>query len=554
MRKLILLISFGAFVLTNHCVAQSDNTLSVSQLQQYTEQSKQLVSYLEGTLNFIGDPEELPSEKDIIFNESYLKIFANDKVQIEDDLDENREIPLNKDVQAYLKDIDFFFKEVKFQFEIEEVDQLVTDSNIIVFKVSLNRNIEGVTVGGDTVSNNQLRYIEINLDPLQKDLKIASIYTTKVRENEELRYWWNNMSSEWKNFFGKSIIVYDTLPFQNIVWFSDSSIVINRWVETISSDTALLIDDGITDPPLFAGDTVLIVYDTTNALIHDTIEVNTNTVYRLLKSIKNIKYINISNNLVFSDLVPLSELSEIIELDISNTIIEDLLPIRNLKKLEIFNCSGSAIVSLGSLRYINSLTEINITNTQVNNISVFSNLKNLRKIYLSYSEVSNLDVLQETTKLSHLEASGTNITDLSSINNLDLLSDLIISGSSIKTLSSIDSMESLQHLNIDSTQINNIEPLSGCLNLGVLQANNTQISTLDPLNNHPKLNVVYCDNSNINMSEANKFMDTNPNTLVIYNSQELVNWWDNLNIEWQTIFKKELQYHRTCNKKKSSTF
>ena len=153
------------------------------------------MSYLEGTLNFLGDPDELPSDKGIIINNSFLKIFVNDKVQIEDDLDENRDIPLNKDVQAYLKDIDFFYKKVKFGFEVEEVEQLVTDSGIIVFKLSLNRHLEGITINDDTINNNQLRYIEFNLDPQQRDLKIASIYTTKIREKEELRYWWNTMSS-----------------------------------------------------------------------------------------------------------------------------------------------------------------------------------------------------------------------------------------------------------------------------------------------------------------------------------------------------------------------
>ncbi|RLD38334.1 MAG: leucine-rich repeat domain-containing protein, partial [Bacteroidetes bacterium] len=92
--------------------AQDEPQITAEEVEAYSEQSKQMVKYLEGTLNFLGDPNEVASEKDIIINQSFLKMFENDEVQIEDDLDENREIPISKDVQAYLKDIDFFYKTV----------------------------------------------------------------------------------------------------------------------------------------------------------------------------------------------------------------------------------------------------------------------------------------------------------------------------------------------------------------------------------------------------------------------------------------------------------
>lgn len=534
--KLVQIIFAALVLLANIGIAQNDSTLTVVQLEQYTEQSKQLVKYLEGTMNFLGNPDELPSEKDIIFNQSYLKMFVDDEVQIEDDLDENREIPLNKDVQAYLKDIDFFFKKVNFTFDIEKVEHLVTDSSILVFKITLNRQLEGITVDNDTVLNNQLRYIEVNLDPLQKDLKIASIYTTKVREKEELRRWWNDMSSDWKNFFGNSVIVYDTLAFNNIIWFSDTSIVTIKKYNEIQVDTVSIVNDSIAEL-LFANDSTIVSFDTILRMVSDTISVNTNAVYQILKTFRNNNSIDLSDNLTITEISPLSELSELLELNISNTIIEDLNPIRNLKKLLVFNCSGSAVSSLVSLRYIISIVEINISKTTIDNIDVLSNLRELSKVYLSHSNVSNLEPLAGLSNLTHVEASGTNISELSALNKLGMLSDLNISNTQISSLSTLDSATSIQNMNIDSTQISNIEPLSGCVNLSVLQANNTQISTLSPLNNLEKLKVIYCDNSKVNMREANKFMDENSHCLVIYNSQELVNWWENLSGEWRSIFK-----------------
>jgi len=101
--------------------AQDAVSLTPDEITAYEEQSKQLIQFLEGTLNFLGDAKEVPAEKDIIINQSYAKIFESDETQIEDDLDPNREMALNKDVQAYLKDVDFFCPALDNQCTIRKV-------------------------------------------------------------------------------------------------------------------------------------------------------------------------------------------------------------------------------------------------------------------------------------------------------------------------------------------------------------------------------------------------------------------------------------------------
>ena len=68
------------------------------------------VRFLEFLLNTLGDAQSSARDKDVIIRESYLKIFRDGKVQIEDDLLADRKVVTNKDVQAYLKDIEFFIK------------------------------------------------------------------------------------------------------------------------------------------------------------------------------------------------------------------------------------------------------------------------------------------------------------------------------------------------------------------------------------------------------------------------------------------------------------
>tara|TARA_Y100000385_G_scaffold289529_1_gene359268 strand:- start:1656 stop:4289 length:2634 start_codon:yes stop_codon:yes gene_type:complete len=538
MRKLIPVIFITVVLLPIFLIGQADSAISISQINKYETQTKQLINYLQGTLNFIGDPNEIPSEKDIIFNESYLKLFASDMVQIEDDLDENRDLPLNKDVQAYLKDIDFFFKEARFSFEIENTESIITDSNKIVFKVTLNRNLQGITVENDTINNNQLRYIEINLDPNQKDLKIASIYTTKIQEEEEIRNWWNDMSNEWKNYFGKSVIVFDTLPFRNILWFSDSSVVVSKWVKEYVSDT-LIIDENPQTDPFLPEDSLMVYYDTTFLEVQDTIMANTSIVFNLLKTFRGVKSLDLSNNQIIKDLKPISELSQLKEINIINTNINDLEPIRNLKNIEVLNCSGSAVEDLSSLRYLSSLISLNLSSTKLVDLTAIGGLENITKLNISNSHVEDITPLETIYSLNQLDISHTRINNLSPICELPHLSDVNISSTSVKSLEKISSLTSIQHLNIDSTLIYSLVPLSNFENMTVLQANNTNISSLKPLENKKKLKIIYCDNSKIDINEANNFMDENPGCLVIYNSQELEKWWQDLSMEWRNLFKQE---------------
>jgi len=124
--------------------AQENGSLSSADIENYKKQVTNLVKYLEETMNFLGDPTNVAKEKEIVVNDSYLKIFKDDNVQIEDDLDAKREVPLRKDVQAYLKDIQFFFRSVKFEFLIADINHFVNEENLHFFRVSFNRYLQNM--------------------------------------------------------------------------------------------------------------------------------------------------------------------------------------------------------------------------------------------------------------------------------------------------------------------------------------------------------------------------------------------------------------------------
>ena len=88
---------------------------SKEEITEFSGKVEDQIRFLEYLLNTIGSSETSTRDKDVIIRESYLKIFRDGTVQVEDDLVLDRKVVTNKDVTAYLKDIEFFFSGCQLQ-------------------------------------------------------------------------------------------------------------------------------------------------------------------------------------------------------------------------------------------------------------------------------------------------------------------------------------------------------------------------------------------------------------------------------------------------------
>ena len=504
--KRILLFSAVMFLCVNS-FSQKKGSQPDKSLQEYKEQINVMVKYLEDTFTFIGDPENTTQEKDIIFRESYLKIFKDEDVQIEDDLDQNRRTSINKDIQAYLKDIDFFFKGIKFSFKIEKIEAKTNDSNNTYFLVTTMRTMNGHNISGDTVSDRRKRFMEINLDPFKKELKIASIYTTKPNVTEELRNWWNQMPLAWKQYFGENIFIFDTIEIKKLNHIYLDSIVIN-----ISPN---------------------------NKIVEKTIAADMPTVYSALAALSKTTEIDISYNTDIHSLDPLLEMSDVLVLDCSNTDISDISPIRNLSKIKNVNISNTMIDDISSLKYNSDMTAFRADNTKLTNVETVSCFNQLNTLSLSGNAISDMTPINNCGQLTYLDISGTQVTSLDSVMISSGLHYLNISNTAISDLNPIKHLEELQGLNIDYTRVTDLSSLSNMQQLNEIQCSNTDIADIMPLKDIPHLVRIYCDNTNVDSEKAGAFYKANGNVMVIFETATLKTWWENLPIYWKKAFMKQ---------------
>lgn len=480
--------------------AQKTN-LSKTELDEYSQQIKSMVKYLEETFTFIGDPENTAQEKDIIFKESYSKIFRDDEVQIEDDLDENRSTNINKDVQAYLKDIDFFFKDVTFTLKVEDIKPQTNDKGETFFKVTMMRTIVGHNIVGDSVNSTIKRYMEVNVDRSKKDLKIASIYTTKPNETEELRVWWNRMPSVWKMYFGESKYILDTIEMADVIHiYRDSIVIVN------------------------------------DSLMESTIACDMPALYEMLTGITKITDVDVSSNKNITNLEPLIELSDLQNLDCSNTNVEDISPIRNLNKINTLDISNTYISDISDLRYANNIKVLNAENIHLSDIEIIGLYGQLTNLSIAGTDVSDISMLENCEQLVDLNISGTKVTTLDSIDLPQSIRFLNISSTEIDDISSLANLENLQVVIIDNTYVTDLSPLANLSKLNELQCRNTGVSDILVLKDLQNLVRIYCDNTQIDSDKAEIFRRENRRTIVIYETKALQDWWNRLHISWKRAF------------------
>lgn len=506
--QFFILVVFSGIV-----AAQQDEnvsrTLTPEEKATYEKQASQLVGFMEYAFNTLGNSKSDYRDKDIIINQSYLKFFKNSEVQIEDDLVEKRDVVTNKNVQAYLKDIDFFYKDVVFKYTIEEITSEVNEMGEIYFQVKANRNLKGKNIDDNEVNNNQPRYIELNLDDATRDLKIVSIYTTKSSEEQELMAWWNALNSNWRNFFAKETEATADLKLKDIIKIGKDYVFVNRGAE---NDSVGL----------------------------DSISMNASRILGDVRKIWRTESISLTDFPYIATLDPLTALTSLKYLDISGTAVTGLQPIRNFTRLEHLDISNTGIHSIEPLQYCVSILNINLANTPLTSLKTLENFSKLAYLNISYVYLYNLEPLAKLSSLKELRAVNIPVSNFGPLSELTSLELIDLSGSGIMDVEAFRKMTALRRISLERTPLMNIEAMSSLKALQFVYLDSTRVADLNPLNGLPELRTVYCDHTLVGSDEAQEFMQANPDVKVIYESVELGEWWKSISPEWKSVFGKEV--------------
>jgi Leucine-rich repeat (LRR) protein len=508
---------------------------------------RDIVAFLEFVLNTLGSSTTSARDKDVLITQTYSKIFRDDNVQIEDDLDEERKVVTNKNIVAYLKDVDFFFKDVKFEFTVEGIQSGVNADNRPFYKVSLKRNMTGTTSEGVPVNKTIPRFVEINYNPDDKDLKIVSIYTNEFNEKEALINWWGQLSFEWQTLFKTKLDLADSVglaDIRRITALETLDLSNNKYVQTIEPLAQLtnlkslnLSKTAISDLSPIRNLTELVELDLSDTKIKDLLPLKySNKLVKLNLNRTDVSDISVVQKMPklqslelsaipVADFLPLAGLAELVHLNLESTPITSLSPLENLIQLAELNVSATAVQEINTLKGLKLLKTLDLDSTRIANITALSSLENLRVLHASYTAIADLQPLQKLVHLERIYCDKTRVRKAMAdafmqVNPKVLVvfdsEDLKVWWDTLSpewheilsktaTLALAPSKEELARLpNVDSidvsgTPISDLEPLRKLQKLRMIIAHNTGINDLSPLRDHHE--ITYLDVSETDVSD-----------------------------------------------------
>ena len=471
-------------LLVNSVLAQTitmSEKLDDEKIERFGEDARQMVSFLEFLLNSLGDPETSRAQKNTIIDETYAKVFRDSKVQVEDDLLPNREVVTMKDVQAYLKDITFFYKKgANFSLQVNTVDYFINQNGKHSYKLAMDRTIRGLNVDNDSVIITGPRYMEVVVDVLNEDIKIVSFYSSLIKEENAMTKWWNDLPDALKSVTASQIYFNDSLKLDDLLKLK---------------------------PDLLIGDSL--ETDSGSVLVRNE------KIFQSIRNVYVITELNCEGMEDLTDITGLTNLKNLRRLDLSNTAVTDVSPLQALNNLEELDISNTDLGNPDPLRNLEILKTLDISNTKIVNAYFLKNLKALRKVNISNTAIKDSRFFSTLENLQELDLSNTGVVE---INGLVELSEL-------------------RSLNIDRTKVKNVEPLAKLPKLETLFANYTPISSIAAFKDSESIEKIYCDSTGIGRESAAELARHKPGLLVVFESEMLLTWWKSLDVHWQSVFK-----------------
>ncbi|MEY4931088.1 MAG: hypothetical protein RI909_1812 [Bacteroidota bacterium] len=376
---------------------------------------RDMIAFLEFMLNTLGNSSTPVRDKEVLITESYAKIFRDSKVQVEDDLDADRKVITNKDVVAYLKDVNFFFHDVRFEFAIEDIKGSSLPGGNYFYKVTTSRNLKGTTADQKKVNTTQPRFIEINYNPKDQDLKIVSMYTNEFDDKQALAHWWKELSYEWQSVFTEKLNLKDSVQLsdiKNIIALEELDLSHNPYIQTIEPLSPLI----------------------------------------------NLHSLDLTGTQI-NDLTPIRNLTDLVSLRISNTKVSDLSPLKYSNKLEELILKRTEVVDIAMIKKMPGLKTLDLSDNAIADFSAIATLTQLQHVDLRNTSFSTLTVMEAATALTSLTISRTRVQDLSAIKSLTNLQTLNMDSTRVSNITPLSALENLEVLHANATALSNLSPL-----------------------------------------------------------------------------------------------
>ncbi|CAL6031599.1 Leucine_Rich Repeat domain protein [Hexamita inflata] len=221
----------------------------------------------------------------------------------------------------------------------------------------------------------------------------------------------------------------------------------------------------------------------------------------LIKSLVNLKDLDISYNKCIKDISPLFKLNNLVKVSLKNCGLYNIDLISSLVNLQDLDLSKNTDLDLSPLCKLKSLTKLSMNNCDLKTIDQIAPLTNLEVLDISFNLLTNIDFIGQLINLKELYINNNENVNITPLKDLVGLIKLNISGCGLIQLNALKPLINLQNLEISynfDINITQLQYLKQLTHLNLDYCNIVSIYVLRPLANLEELsmasnNIVYLD-------------------------------------------------------------
>lgn len=203
--------------------------------------------------------------------------------------------------------------------------------------------------------------------------------------------------------------------------------------------------------------------------------------FRPVSSLTNLEELCCEGERVheLSWIVPLTRLRR---LDLVSTLVVELDHLSGLRDLTELRLNGSGRVrDLSPLSTLTNLQSLDLSETRAWNLEQITALTGLRSIGLKETRVRSLAPLSKLTALESIDCSMTAVSDLTPLGALSRLRRLNCFETDVRDIAAVAALGNLEWLNVSQTPVGALSPLMACKRLRQLEVRHTNVADFSPL-------------------------------------------------------------------------
>ncbi len=243
-------------------------------------------------------------------------------------------------------------------------------------------------------------------------------------------------------------------------------------------------------------------------------ELRTNQIQDIspLSGLTYLKSLDISNNQI-TDISALSGLTALETLALYNNQITDVSALSGLSNLTSLDMEHNQIADITPLSGLTNLTSLTLSSNPIADTSALSKLTGLESLLLSRAGLTTIPALTDLPNLAFLDLVGNQITDMSGLSGMTAIETVTLFGNRITSIPALSDVPNLQALGLGVNQITDISGLSGLTSLTIVDLTNNQITAIGPLTELP--NLIYMDLQNNQITDISGLSGL-PNLIFLY--------------------------------------